>query len=156
MPGRHEHRYRLTASWAGASKTLEGAGSLSRDFRVAIEGKPELLGSADPAFRGDASRHNPEELLLAALAGCHMLSFLALTEKLHIPVLAYSDEAEGRIDMKDGRIRFVEAVLHPVVTIGPDADAIRAEALHPEAAKICFIANSVNFPVRHEPRTLKG
>lgn len=156
MAGRHEHNYRLTTQWAGAGGAGIADDNFSREFRVAIGGKAELVGSADPAFRGDVSKHNPEELLLAALSGCHLLSYLALAARMKLRVIAYSDEATGRVDMKDGRIRFVEAVLHPTVTIAADADAAKAEALHAQAAAICFIANSVNFPVRHEPRTIRG
>lgn len=155
MAGRHEHSYRLLTRWVGAGEAGIADDTFPREFRVSIEGKTELVGSADPAFRGDSSKHNPEELLLAALSGCHMLSYLALAARAKIRVLAYEDDATGRIDMKDGRIRFVEAALHPTVTIAADADPAKAEALHAQAATICFIANSVNFPIRHEPRTLR-
>lgn len=152
MAGRHEHGYRLATRWVGAGETGIADDAFPREFRVAIDGKAELVGSADPAFRGDSSKHNPEELLLAALSGCHLLSYLALAARARIRVLAYEDDATGKIDMKDGRIRFVEAVLRPTVTIAKDGDAAKAEALHAQAAAICFIANSVNFPIRHEPR----
>jgi organic hydroperoxide reductase OsmC/OhrA len=156
MAGRHEHSYRLTTRWAGAGEAGITDDAFPREFRIAVAGKTEIVGSADPAFRGDTSKHNPEELLLAALSGCQLLSYLALAARAKLRVLAYEDEATGRIDMKDGRVRFVEAVLHPTVTIAGDADAAKAEALHAQAAAICFIANSVNFPVRHEPRTIRG
>jgi organic hydroperoxide reductase OsmC/OhrA len=155
MAGRHEHGYRLSTRWVGAGETGIADDAFPREFHVSIDGKAELVGSADPAFRGDSSKHNPEELLLAALSGCHLLSYLALAARARIRVVAYEDEATGKIDMKDGRIRFVEAVLRPTVTIAADADPAKAEALHAQAATICFIANSLNFPVRHEPRTLK-
>jgi organic hydroperoxide reductase OsmC/OhrA len=154
MAGRHEHAYRLSTRWVEAGEFGITDDAFPREFRVAIDGKAELVGSADPAFHGDSSKHNPEELLLAALSGCHLLSYLALAARARIRVLAYADDATGKIDMKDGRVRFVEAVLRPTVTIAAGGDAARAEALHVQAAGICFIANSVNFPIRHEPRTL--
>lgn len=154
MAGRHEHGYRLSTRWVGAGEAGIADDAFPREFRVAIDGKAELVGSADPAFRGDSTKHNPEELLLAALSGCHMLSYLALAARARIRVLAYEDDATGKIDMKDGRIRFTEAVLRPTVTIAAEADAGKAETLHGAAAAICFIANSVNFPIRHEPRTV--
>jgi len=155
MAGRHEHSYRLLVRWVGAGAGGIADDNFSREFHVAIDGKAEIVGSADPAFRGDTTKHNPEELLLAALSGCHMLSYLALAARMKLRVLDYEDAATGRIDMKDGRIRFVEAVLRPTVTLGAEADAAKAEALHAQAAAICFIANSVNFPIRHEPTTRK-
>jgi organic hydroperoxide reductase OsmC/OhrA len=154
MAGRHEHSYRLSTRWVGAGESGIVDDAFPRGFRVAIDGKAELVGSADPAFHGDSSKHNPEELLLAALSGCHLLSYLALASRARIRVLDYADEATGRIDMKDGRVRFVEAVLHPIVTIAAGGDVAKAEALHAQAAGICFIANSVSFPIRHEPHTL--
>lgn len=112
-------------------------------------GKPPLLGSADPTFRGDASRYNPEELLLAALSACHLLSYLALCAREGIGVASYSDNAVATMTEKGGAGRFTSATLHPVVEID-DERVERATALHDEAHAQCFIANSVNFPVEHE------
>ena len=122
-----------------------------------MAGKPALLGSADPAFRGDASLHNPEELLLAALSSCHMLSFLALCVRARIPVVAYTDSASGTMSEKaPHRMGFTEVVLCPRVVIAKGADAGKAKALHEQAHQLCFIANSVNFPVRHEAEIVVG
>lgn len=147
----HVHHYRATLEWIGA-----GAGpttsyqAYSREYRVDIPGKASFRGSADPAFRGDPGLANPEDLLVVALSACHMLSYLALCARSKLPVLSYADEATGTMDMKDGKIRFVEVVLHPRVAIGPGADLDKARRLHAEAHGLCFIANSVNFPVRNE------
>lgn len=148
----HTHRYRATLTWTGAAKgPTTDYESYSRECRIEIPGKPPLIASADPTFRGDPALTNPEDMLVAALVSCHALSYLALAARVRIPVLAYRDEATGTMDMKDGRIRFVEVVLHPRVTIAAGADAEKAHALHHKAHDHCFIANSVNFPVRHEP-----
>ncbi|MCK6454378.1 MAG: OsmC family protein [Alphaproteobacteria bacterium] len=148
----HTHRYRATLTWTGAAKgPTTDYESYSRECRIEIPGKPPLIASADPTFRGDPALTNPEDMLVAALVSCHALSYLALAARVRIPVLAYRDEATGTMDMKDGRIRFVEVVLHPRVTIAAGADAEKARALHHKAHDHCFIANSVNFPVRHEP-----
>ena len=101
-------------------------------------------------FRGDASRYNPEELLVAALSSCHMLAYLHLCAVLGIIVEDYKDEAEGVMaESADGSGRFTSAVLHPVIAIS-GGDPNVARELHDEAHRMCFIANSVNFPVRHE------
>ncbi len=148
----HTHHYRATLIWTGAALgPAADYQSYSREFRVEIAGKPPLTGSADPTFRGDPALVNPEDMLLASLSSCHALSYLALCARARIPVVSYRDEATGTMDMKDGRIRFVEVVLHPQVTIAAGADLEQARRLHPKAHDHCFIANSVNFPVRNEP-----
>jgi organic hydroperoxide reductase OsmC/OhrA len=152
------HRYDLHLDWTGARQgPAEKYETYSRAFSIEIAGKPALDGSADPAFRGDASRHNPEDLLLAALSSCHMLSYLALCARSRIPVLAYRDSASATMsETAPHRVGFTEVVLRPRVVIAPGADAAKARALHEKAHEICFIANSVNFPVRHEAEIVTG
>ena len=124
--------------------------SYRRDYLIQTETKPDLLGSADQVFRGDARRYNPEELLVAALSSCHMLAYLHLCAVRGIIVNDYRDEAEGvMVESTDGTGRFESAVLHPLVTIS-GGDPNVARDLHDEAHRMCFIANSVNFAVRHE------
>jgi len=143
----HVHSYRATLSWRGETRDYDG---YSREYSVAIPGKPKFRGSADVAFKGDARLYNPEDMLVVSLATCHMLSYLAVCARLGITVLAYDDEAEGIMAIKDRRMRFTEVTLHPRVTLAPGADRTRADAAHEQAHDECFIANSVNFPVRHE------
>jgi organic hydroperoxide reductase OsmC/OhrA len=143
----HTHSYRATISWTGETRDYEG---YSREYSVAVPGKAMLRGSADAVFKGDASLHNPEDLLLISLATCHMLSYLAVCARLGIVVLSYEDHAEGTMAIKDRRMRFTEIVLRPRVTITQELDETRAMAAHEQAHDECFIANSVNFPVRHE------
>ncbi len=145
------HHYQAKLVWTGAAqgsaRTYEG---YSRAYEVLIPGRPVLLGSSDPAFRGDPVRHNPEDLLLAALAGCHMLWYLHLAVEAGIEVLGYVDQAAGTMAWQGGKMRFTEVVLRPEVTIAKGEPAAAA-ALHARAQEECFIASSVNFPVRHEP-----
>ena len=151
MPRGKEHYYRAKLTWTGAaSGGTRDYKAYSRAFRVDFNGKPTMAGSADPAFKGDAALHNPEDLLLAALASCHMLSYLALAALEGLEVVAYEDAAGGTMQQQGRGGHFTEVVLHPRVILAPGSDLTRAEALHEEAHKTCFIANSVNFPVRHE------
>ncbi|HYZ16055.1 MAG TPA: OsmC family protein, partial [Candidatus Acidoferrum sp.] len=110
----------------------------------------------DAHFRGDRTLHNPEDLLVAALSACHLLSYLADCARKGIVVDAYTDEARGEMTLIDGKIRFREVVLHPAVTIADPARIDDALALHERAHEECFIANSVNFPVRHEATVTTG
>jgi organic hydroperoxide reductase OsmC/OhrA len=147
----HTHSYSAKVTWTGAVQGPTASyQSYSREYLVEIPGKPALRGSADATFRGDPTLHNPEDLLVVALSTCHMLSYFADCARAGIKVVAYEDQATGTMSMKDKKIRFTEVVLHPRVTISADSDADKAAALHEQAHEQCFIASSVNFPVRHD------
>jgi organic hydroperoxide reductase OsmC/OhrA len=144
-----QHSYEVRVDWTGndgqGTKTYKG---YRRDHSIAVEGKPEIPGSSDPSFRGDRSRYNPEELLVASLSSCHMLSYLHLCTVNHVTVLEYRDAASGvMVENKDGSGEFVRVVLKPVVSVAAGDDRAKALALHDEAHHLCFIARSVNFPV---------
>ncbi len=147
-----QHTYQVRIHWTGndgeGTKTYK---SYRRDHTIVSTGKPEIAGSSDPSFRGDASRYNPEELLVAALSSCHMLSYLHLCAVNGINVVEYSDAATGIMRQNDdGSGEFVSVTLHPKVKIA-SGDKDRALALHHKAHELCFIARSVNFPVGTEP-----
>jgi len=148
-----EHAYASRLVWDG--NTGEGTASYAgygREYRVRVDGKPDLEGSASPAFRGDPERHDPEDLLLAAISACHMLSYLALCARSGVRVLAYEDRAQARLVLAaDGGGQFAEVVLNPVVTIpGAEGEAL-ALRLHDRAHDLCFIARSCSVPIRHHP-----
>ena len=150
MARTHDYHARLT--WTGAAHgATTSYAAYSREHVVEVAGKPPLRGSADPTFRGDAALHNPEDLLLAALSACHLLSYLALAARGGVHVLAYEDDARGTMAFEGGGGRFTEVVLRPRVTVAAGSDAALAQRLHDTAHEQCFIAASVNFPVRHEP-----
>lgn len=148
-----DHHYRLTCVWTGD----RGVGttdykSYGRDHRLTVEGKPDVLGSADTPFRGDADRWNPEEMLLGALAQCHLLSYLWLCSTNGVVVVDYTDDATGTmVQTSDGGGHFAEVVLHPRVTVADPSMVEKATALHTEAHSKCFIASSMNFPVTNDP-----
>ncbi len=146
------HHYAIRLIWTGdlGQGTKEYRG-YSREHRIEIEGKPPLLGSSDPHFRGDPSRHNPEELLVAALASCHMLWYLHLCADAGVVVREYSDAASGTMELdQNGDGRFSEVILRPHAIL-ERGDPIQALLLHDQAHRRCFIARSVAFPVRHLP-----
>jgi len=147
-----EDKFECRLVWSGAAKgPTTTYDDYSREYRIDFEGKPSIKGSAAPKYRGDPSLHNPEDLLVAALSACHFLSYLALCARAGVHVTAYEDEVYGRMDRVDGVVKFMEVILHPKVTIAPGSDAEKARALHERAHAVCFIANSVNFPVRNVP-----
>jgi organic hydroperoxide reductase OsmC/OhrA len=156
--GDGEHAYTARVVWEG--NTGEGTARYTgygREYRVVVDGKADLAGSADPAFRGDAARHNPEDLFLASLSACHMLFYLSLCARGGVRVLAYEDEARGTLRMEaGGGGRFAEITLHPAVTVAGESDADLALRLHDRAHELCFIANSVGVPIRHQPSVRTG
>lgn len=126
--------------------------SYDRTYRLATDGKPELSGSADPAFRGDPARYNPEELFLGALAACHMLFVLSLCARRGIRVLDYTDRASSTLVVeRTGGGRLTDVVLSPIVTVEAGGDVAAAVAIHEEAHERCFLANSVSVPVAVRP-----
>jgi organic hydroperoxide reductase OsmC/OhrA len=146
------HHYTAQITWTGnTGKGTAGYREYQRSHRVNINGKPSIELSSDPAFMGDAGRYNPEELLLSSLASCHMLWYLHLCADNGIVVTAYTDEATGTMQDDEQGGRFTEVVLRPQVTVSEHSMIERANSLHSEANKKCFIANSCNFPVLHQP-----
>ncbi len=152
------HLYHLTIKWTGN----RGAGtsdyrSYDRDHTIKAENKVEIAGSSDPAFRGNPALYNPEELLVAALSTCHMLSYLHVCVLNGVVVTDYFDNATGTMaETPDGGGHFTEVVLNPVVTVKEASMLEKANQLHHKASELCFIANSVNFPVRHQPISVLG
>lgn len=148
-----EHRYEVTVEWTGnLGSGTDHYRNYKRDHTVLIAGKPDLAGSSDPHFRGDATRHNPEDLLVAALSACHLMSYLHVCAVNGIVVTAYIDRATGSMEtFPDGSGRFTKVTLHPDVRVKEAGMIAMAQALHAQANKLCFIANSMNFPVRHQP-----
>jgi len=148
-----DHAYAVTITWTGNRGTGTSAyRAYDRRHEIAAVQKPAIPASSDPAFRGDGKRYNPEELLVAALSSCHMLWYLHLCAMNGVVVMSYEDCAEGMMQEQPGGAgQFTEVVLQPEIVLAPGADLGRAHALHEEANAHCFIANSVNFPIRHEP-----
>lgn len=146
------HAYEVRLTWDGnRGAGTAGYTGYERDYRVLVNGKPDLPGSADPLFRGSAERHNPEDLFVAAVASCHMLVYLALCARSGVQVVAYEDRAVGRlVHQAGGGGRFEEILLRPRVTIADGSRAELAVRLHRVAHRRCFIANSCSAPIRHE------
>jgi len=145
--------YAARVIWDG--NTGEGTRSYTsydRRYRALVAGKPDLAGSADPAFRGDADAYNPEDLFLTSVSACHMLLYLSLCARKGVRVLAYEDDAQGRLVLDaSGGGRFEEITLRPHVTIDDEAKAALAAELHDTAHELCFIANSCSARIRHRP-----
>ena len=148
-----EHHYALSIEWTGNLGTgTSDYRAYTRHHLISAENKPDIPGSSDPHFRGDKTRYNPEEMLVAALSSCHMLSYLHLCAVNKVIVLEYHDKATGTmVENPDGSGQLTETTLHPVVKVKDSTMNAKALELHEQAEKMCFIASSVNFPVHHKP-----
>lgn len=151
-----EHIYKAAINWTGNIGTGTSAyTAYSRDHEISGDNKEVILGSAAAIYRGDSSRYNPEELLIASISGCHMLWYLHLCADAGVIVVDYRDEASGRLEVyADDNGKMVEVTIKPRVTISASSDAKTAESLHQKAHEFCFIANSMNFPVKFEPEII--
>lgn len=151
-----QHHYKAVIQWTGNKGTgTSGYRDYERSHTISVENKMMIEGSSDPAFRGDRTKHNPEEMFLASLSSCHMLWYLHFCSEAGIIVTNYTDEAAGIMEeTASGSGHFTEVTLHPTVTITENAMVEKAKELHHRANEYCFIANSVNFPVQHIPNIL--
>ncbi len=147
------HHYEIQLAWTGdRGSGTSGYAAYDRAHVLSAPGKPDIPGSSDPHFRGDRARWNPEELLLASLSACHQLWYLHLCSVNQVTVVGYRDRASGEMaEHADGSGEFTRVVLRPEVTIARGSDPDKAQDLHHEAARLCFVARSMNFPVEHEP-----
>ena len=146
-----QHHYKTNITWTGnRGEGTNGYKGYDRSYCVSVNNKINIEGSSDAPFMGDITKHNPEDLLLASLSSCHMLWYLHLCADNGIIVTAYQDEATGTMVQTDKGGHFIEVVLHPQVTITDISQVKKATALHTDANKSCFIANSCNFPVKHQ------
>lgn len=148
-----QHHYEAHIKWTGNNGSgTSNYRSYERSHQISIEGKADIAGSSDPAFRGDKTKHNPEDLLLASLSACHMLWHLHLCAEAGVIVLDYTDSATGIMaETSDGGGHFTAVTLNPVVIVKEEGMIEKANALHKRAHELCFIANSVNFPIKHNP-----
>lgn len=148
-----QHHYKATVQWTGNKGTgTDNYRNYERSHQIIIENKSNISGSSDPAFRGDETKHNPEDLLVSSLSACHLLTYLHLCAVAGVIVTDYIDHATGiMVDTSNGGGRFTEVTLNPIVTVSEQHMVDKANELHKKASELCFIANSVNFPVRHNP-----
>jgi len=148
-----DHFYKATVTWRGNQGTGTSAyRAYSRNHEITVEGKPTIPASSDPHFRGDKERYNPEEMLVASISSCHMLWYLHLCSEAGVVVVNYIDNATGIMaETADGSGRFTEITLHPAITVSDPSMIDKANSLHHKANQLCFIANSVNFPILHQP-----
>jgi organic hydroperoxide reductase OsmC/OhrA len=147
-----QHNYSLTINWTGnKGEGTNGYKSYERSHEIVIDGKEIIKGSSDPAFLGDNTKYNPEELLLASISSCHMLWYLHLCSDAGVIVTNYLDDAKGTmIETENGGGKFEAVTLHPTVTVKDISMVDKAMLLHTKANELCFIANSLNFKVGHQ------
>lgn len=150
-----KHHYSIVVKWTGNRGTgTSNYRVYDRNHSILTENKPEILASSDPSFRGDPSRYNPEDLLVSSLSSCHMLWYLHLCSEAGVIVIDYTDHATGILEVSaNGSGHFSEVTLNPIVTVTEEGMIGKASELHNKASELCFISNSVNFPIYHKLTT---
>jgi organic hydroperoxide reductase OsmC/OhrA len=143
------HHFEAQVSWRAG-----GEGVTAGTHRVQFAGRPPLDLAAAPQYRGDPSRLNPEELFVAALTSCQLLSFLSLAGRAGVSVLAYEDRPLGTLAVADRKMRMTDVLLRPRITVAAGTDEAKVRGLVESAHEVCFIANSVACPVRLEPEVV--
>jgi organic hydroperoxide reductase OsmC/OhrA len=153
-----DHTFHSTLRWpADPAQAKPPVPAFSRNSVLGSPGHPPLDASSPPVFGGEPTRYNPEELLTMALSQCHMLTFLALAARKQVAVLAYEDNATGKLGKGvSGKTQMEHVMLRPKVTVAKGTDLAAVNAMHEKAHAHCFIANSVNFPVENAPETVEG
>ncbi len=147
-----EHSYNTVIKWTGNRGTgTSNYKAYERSHTIIVDGKTPILGSSDTAFRGDASKYNPEELLVSSISACHMLWYLHLCSVEGVIVTHYEDKAIGTmLESSDGGGVFTGVVLNPIVRVSKPSMIKSAMELHTKANELCYIANSLNFEVHHK------
>jgi len=144
-----EHHIKLTWEKGDVPFTYN---DYPRNHAIAFKnGQESVTASASPAYKGDAGKPDPEDLLVAALSSCHMLSFLAIAAKKKLTVNSYEDDAVGFLENDGGKLSIARVILRPKVTIDTDAETLAH--IHHLAHEACFIANSVKTQVSVEPQS---
>lgn len=144
------HPFTIKTEWTGNIGTgTSGYTDYNRNHIVSVEHKVDIQCSTDPLFKGDATKHNPEDFFISALSTCHMLWYLHLCADAGIIVTAYTDQATGILDLDKGK--FIEVTLKPNVIVSEEHMIAKAISLHHDANSKCFIANSCNFEIKHQP-----
>ncbi len=148
-----QHHYTLTINWTGNNGSgTSGYKNYERSHQIIASGKEIISCSADPSFNGDKTKYNPEELLLASISSCHMLWYLHFCADAGIVVIDYKDEPKGMmLESENGAGKFEEVILYPTVTVLSEDMQETALSLHKKANEYCFIANSLNFKISHQP-----
>jgi len=155
MPSPRESHFQTRVRWTGSYvEGQTGGRSYTRDMLVEPAGKPPIPGSASAHFLGDDARYNPEDLMLASLAECHLLTYLAIAAKARVVIVELEVSASGVIALVSGKMRFREATLVAVTKVASAEDTQRATELHASAHRHCFMSNSVNFPITVTPSVL--
>ncbi|WP_440881096.1 OsmC family protein [Tenacibaculum sp. C7A-26P2] len=150
-----QHYYNATIKWTGNNGTgTSGYRDYERSHEIIVKEKTVIKGSSDPSFRGDITKHNPEDMLVSSVSTCHMLWYLHLCSEAGVVVMEYLDNVTGTmIETNNGGGKFTEIILQPMVVVQKSSMIEKANNLHHKANELCYIANSLNFPVSHIPKT---
>ena len=150
-----DHNFKAQIEWCSQSLPFRYK-TYSRDYVIRISGKPDIQATAAPEFLGNPYRLNPEDMLVASLSACHMLTYLAFAANSKVEVLNYVDDASGKLVQNGKIMQFESVTIKPKITITKNTDLEKAKSLHKKAHEGCFIANSINFKIHIEPEFIQA
>ena len=145
--------HRITLNWSRDGGPY-ARGNYKAAHTVRFQGGQSVVSSAAPEFGGDAAHTDPEQLLVASLSSCHMLTFLAVAANRGYVPDTYQDDAEGTLGKNEqGVTVMTHVLLRPRVAFSGDKRPTpeEYEQLHARAHKGCFMANSVKTEVEVKP-----
>jgi organic hydroperoxide reductase OsmC/OhrA len=123
-----------------------------RRGRASAPGKSEIDIGSPPEFRGEPGVWSPEELLVGALNGCLMLTFVAMAQAKGLQFVAYESAAEGLLENVDGKYRITEVSVTPSLVLKSQADLESARSIMGTVEENCFISNSITAKVKLAPQ----
>ena len=134
------YRYQTTVRWTG-----------QRIGMMSVKGKPEVEVATPPEFKGHEGIWSPEDLYVASANSCLMTTFLSYAEREHLPFASYESDAEGLLEIVDGKFQMTAIVIKPRIRLSPGADKSKAKELIFKAEANCLISNSMKSKVSIEP-----
>ena len=147
-------QYRATLQWKNQGSDFN-YDTFDRTHKISFPGGIEFKGTSAPEYLGKKELANPEEMLAATLASCHMLTFLAVCAKSRLHVTSYEDNPVATLDKNaEGKFAVTHIQLNPKASFqGETPSAEKLQELHAKAHRNCFIANSLACKMAVEPKS---
>ncbi len=139
-----KYTYRTTVRWTEQKKGVMGSA-----------GKPDVPVSTPPEFKGHEGIWSPEDLFVSAVNTCIMSTFLAFAERAGLAFSSYASEAEGQVELVDGKLQVTEVTVRPSVTVAADG-VDKAKEILAKAEANCLISTSIKSRVNFDPKVAAG
>ncbi|MBI4000581.1 MAG: OsmC family protein [Nitrospira defluvii] len=133
------YTYRTAVKWTEQKKGV-----------MTCDGKPEIQVATPPEFKGHEGIWSPEDLFVASVNVCVMSTFLAFADRAGLAFASYQSEAEGRLELVEGKLQVTVITLRPRITLQVGGDSAKAKELIEKAEANCLISHSIKTRVSLE------